>query len=204
MCFTDLDTVKKVLRIPLAVTKDDDAIQCAVDAANAEILAWFCLTDCAPTTYNVSADLDCSGRLPNVGIGPYPVISLTTVKLGGVVLASSDYVLRGFSVVRFCDSCARRASGCKAFEAEVVAGFDPADPYLPQLQYGVAKLAALMYQSGATGDVKSEQIGRHRITRFTPSELAGTFGADGWPPELSRALSKYARPLYMTRAEVSP
>lgn len=201
-CFVDLEAVKTALGIPLATTKFDAVLGGYVAATNAELLAWFCLDQCEPTTYTVTADFPLGETVSAVRLGPYPVVSITSIEVGGETLSAESYVLRQ-SLVKLCSPCRcrsyRRGEGCRDFRAVYVAGFDEADPWFAMLQAGATALAAGMFRAGAGGDLKSEQVGRHRKVRFTAEELGST-GPLGYPPILTRALGHYERRLAMLTA----
>lgn len=210
MSFGSLSKVKAILGIPDPVTKQDAAIQCAVDAANGQLLAFFCLDQCEPKAYELEADLDCSGRrLPNVRSEVYPLISIDAATLFGSALTLPDAVrIRGFDIVRFCGSscrCARSCgTGCADLTLTVTAGFDAADPKqapaLAALQYGAAKLAAAMYQGGPSGGLKREQVGRYSWEAFSPAEMSTGWGPGSWPVDLQNAIAPFVRPMAMTTA----
>lgn len=207
MAFVDLAAVKALLKIPTANTDEDAAITLAVAAVNAELLAWFELTDTDPTEYEVSADLDTDGRrVPNIRIGPRPVISAADLTLFGAAVADG-WIIRPPDMIRFSDTALAGSSrgwptpgsDVRAFTATITAGWDevPAD-----IVYGAALLAAQRYRTSPdAGQLRSERFGRYGYTRATPAETA-SHGAIDWPSPLVGATAKFLHVMHMPTARV--
>lgn len=198
MGFADLETTKKLLGIPASVTKHDLAIECAIDAVNAELLEFFCLDACEPTTYQVRAELPCcDGPWWKVSVEPQPLISISTLTTQGrEVDPDSIRIVDSWVSICACGCPQAFCCGCDGFVAEVVAGFEE----VPANLVRAASLYAAQTFRGDNPDLKVEQIGRHRIERFGPGDLAA--GAIvGWPNALTRATSRWVRLHSAVRAE---
>lgn len=194
MAFTDLDTVKAALGIPVTSTKLDAALSGALAAAEAAVLGCLGLSTSVPTSYTVVADalIDDDGTTC-FETGPRPVLSITEVRDRDTVLDPTRYKLvggpGGWLIKRYQGAWHGEVqSGTYPIQATIVAGFTPGDLTWADLAWGVAEYAAAIYT--VKPGIAEERIGRYQVKFTDPASV----GLPPFPPSLSAALARYTDP----------
>ncbi len=199
MAFTDLDTVKAALGIPVTSTKLDAALAGALAASEAAVLACLGLTASVPTTYVVVADAGShhhhhgDGGVNCFETGPRPVLSITEVKDRDTVLDATEYKLvggpGGWLIKRYHGHWHGEVqSGTFPIQATIVAGFTVGDPTWADLAWGVAEYAALIHT--VKPGIAEERIGRYQVKFTDPTSV----GLPPFPPVLAAAIDRYNDP----------
>lgn len=193
MAFTDLDTVKAALGIPVTSTKLDAPLTAALAAAEAAVLACLGLTTSVPTSYTVVADALDDEPTDCFETGPRPVLSITEVRDRATILDPTQYKLvggaGGWLIKRYQGSwCGEVQSGTYPIQATIVAGFTPGDLTWADLAWGVAEYAAQIYT--VKPGIAEERIGRYQVKFTDPASV----GLPPFPPSLAGALARYTDP----------
>jgi len=193
--FVTLAAVKT--RLGLVGTKEDAKISQAVASVNASILGYLCLDTCDPTTYTVTADIDCDDdlrRVDTVWIEMAPVVSVSEVKNGGRVVLAANYTCRATRIRLCCDTW---CCGCRAAEVTLSAGFDAGVPKLANqlavIQDAAVDWAVMKYRGGGDPGLKRERLSRSEWEKFDVSKSVGN-GFAWWPDSLKDALLPFWRP----------
>lgn len=199
-CFTDLATVKAALGI--TDTASDVVLQSIVDGVNAELLAWFHLDDCGPTQYTSSYDI--VDEVAGIWLQQYPVISVDSVTVDGVVQDSATFYLDN-RVGELGHMRRKRAGsvrvpdqfpiGPQMVTVTHTAGWAGGVPDA-SLQRAATLLAVYDWNTGAKQGFQSEKIGQYSYTLRGGSGATGVSGAEGggWPGPVARVLAQWARP----------
>lgn len=191
MSFTDLETVKVALRIPLTDTSHDPYLQDLVDSANGELLSLFNLASTRPTSYTNKYDV-VDGISFGIWLNEYPAISVTSVKLSGQVIDASNYYLKrpkSFGLIARINN--DWFASQQEIEIEHVAGWSS----VPRVLIRAATVLAIsMYNLEIKTGYRSEKIGQYLYTLGSPSGGADGATAGDWPAQTKRALAQYLRP----------
>lgn len=194
MSFTTLTAVKNALGIPAADTSKDAQLQPLVDSANAELLAFFGLTQCDAQQYTNKYDT-WDSTTDDLWLSPYPVVSVDSVSFDAVAVNAADYYLsRPTSFGQLSMLERSFPFGRQRIEVTHTAGWAPGD--VPaDLQRAGTLLAIHAFNTDARAGYDSEKIGQYSY-KMGPAAAgaAGDGGGGAYPPSVSRILAFYRRP----------
>jgi hypothetical protein len=203
VAFLDLDTLKTRLRIPLADTSQDVLLNGLVAAVNSELLGLFHLDDCPTQSYTTKYDV--LDEVPGLWLRQYPVRSITSVTVDGVLQDAATYYLdeRPGTIM---GSLRRKAGGASA-------AFDywPVGPQIvevvhtagwtggtvdAELTAAAVSIATWLYNTEPKTGLESERIGQYAYKLASGAAGIGYGGANagGFPAGAARVLAQWLRP----------
>lgn len=196
MPFTDLPTLKAIMRIPALDTSRDVELAVYVDAANGMLYSLFGgLTDSAPTSYSEKVSIDDPITMA-FHTRKWPVTAVATLEDNDSPVASTEFAFEDYGLVHLTDALAYFSFGRNIVEITYTAGFPPGHPGLAELKLAATQIAAYNANVSAHGGVQKETIGQYSYELGAGAKDSGSAGGGGFgiPPSAERILANWTRP----------
>ena len=202
MPFCELADVKAALRIPDADTTHDARLQQLIDATEAELLGMFHLDQVATQAYTNLYDFFDHDE-EGVWLRQYPVVTVTEVKIDGVVQDLTQWYRRrpanlGFLAAQYNGKVIYMPLGRQRLEVTHEAGW-AGGVVDASLQMAAVSIVMARWNVDPHLGFDSERIGQYGFTLGVggaggvTASTGGLF-TDGIPVSARRALSQWVRP----------
>ena len=157
MSFTTRQRVKQLLNIPATLTDADGLVDVLVDVSNNFVLEQIGLTSPDSTSYNETLDVDWD-YTTDLMLTHTPVISITSVTMGGTVLDSGDYYVSQVGSLRLKNSEQYFSFGRQIVTVVYNAGFSTIPE---QLKHAATLICVSMYNKNPKAGFMSERTGSY-------------------------------------------